>query len=73
MTDEKRFCALCDQSVRLVNKSDKIWGKGENAGVFIHVKSSEHGVPGCGRQFLREHQTYTEGDSDLNPPSETQY
>ena len=68
--DEERHCLFCDQPVRRVSSTEKeIWGKEAPRGDFIHVKTSDKGIPYCGRQFLKEEQTYTEEDRDPNEPA----
>lgn len=71
MANEHRFCIFCSQEVKTITKSDKekTWGKGTQAGEFIHVKTSDKGISYCGRHFLTEEQTYTEGDRDPNEPA----
>ena len=62
-----RNCIFCDNQVREVQKEDR--QVGPNPGQrFVHMKP-----PNSCRQFLTEDQTYTEGESDLQPPSEPQY
>jgi hypothetical protein len=66
-----------DQRVRKVSgATDKVFGKlpeNMSGDVFVHDYGADKGVPGCGKQFLAEHEIYTEGESDLQRPSEPQY
>lgn len=62
---ENRFCARDDKPVRQVagrndDQARKVLGRGIDAadGKFYH--SSGQGP--CGKQFLEEHETYTEED-----------
>ena len=64
VANEIRRCLYCDQEVKEPPDPEKVWGKGETKQGFIHNKSSSGGIPYCGRQFLNENQTYTEGDRD---------
>lgn len=65
-----RYCAYDDKEVRAVRDSDPdeirgmtgTIGKGPIASGYYHTTKNN-----CGRQFLTEDQTYTEGDSDFNP------
>lgn len=63
-----RFCVFDDRPVKLMTEEKKSWGKGESEGEYLHVTPEGS----CGRRVLNESQTYTEGESDLNPPSEAQ-
>lgn len=63
-----RYCLYDDQTVREMTKADKEWGNGIVEEGFVHTGSSD-GIPNCGRRVLTEDQTYTEGESDNNPPS----
>lgn len=64
-----------DQKVRELKSGDVAFGKApEDQGtLFVHDYGSDKQVPSCGKQFLAEHETYTEGESDLQRPSEPQY
>lgn len=68
--NERRYCAFDDQEVREIRQADndalKVLGKGAPPEGFYHTNAGK--IPNCGRQFLAEHQTYTEGESDLTPP-----
>ena len=69
---EYRFCAFDDQPVREMQKSDKEWGKGENAAGYIHDSGGADGIPSCGRRVLVEHETYVEGGSGYERTDEPQ-
>lgn len=60
MSTEVRFCAHCDQPVDEIADSKLITSKGEDTGKYKHKAPSHQGVGNCGRQFLREDETYTE-------------
>lgn len=62
---ESRFCAYCDQPAKPVTKGDREWGRATEAGGdwFVHVGTSEQGIPNCGRRLLSENQTYTESSN----------
>lgn len=71
---ETRYCARDDVEVRQIRQGDptvtEMFGKGATPqGSFYHVGGNGR----CGRQFLTENDTYTEGISDESPfPSEPQ-
>lgn len=66
---DSQFCIYCEVPVKRTATADKTFGKGP-VGEFYHVPKGDERP--CGRQFLAEHETYTEGDSDGNRPSEAQ-
>lgn len=70
-----QYCAFDDQEVVKLTKADREWGKSEDppGTLYRHSRSSDEGVPGCGRRVLQEHQTYEVGDSDHTPLTEPQY
>jgi hypothetical protein len=56
---ETRFCIFCDRQVEKLPKATKEWTTGGAAqGDYKHIGAG----PSCGRQFLFEHETYTETD-----------
>lgn len=63
--DPIRLCAHCEQEVVPIPEPTKEWTtRSGDAAQFKHRKLSENGIQNCGRQFLAEHDTYTERDSD---------
>lgn len=62
---EVRYCAHCDQEVEKIPDA-KEWtvSSDQVQRSFRHVKTHRDGVSYCGRQFLAEHETYTEGESE---------
>lgn len=68
-----RFCARDDQPVRESKEGERIIGRPIPRGKYVHTASSAQGVPGCGRPFLEESETYTEGESGYERTSEPQY
>lgn len=59
-----RFCARCDQPVEELPKGKEWTTSTEVQGEYRHKKTHKDGVPYCGRQFLAEHETYTEADGE---------
>lgn len=55
-----RFCAHCDQPVDEVPEGKEWTTRSGDVGKFKHKAPSVKGIPNCGRQFLAEHETYTE-------------
>ena len=77
MAEPIRYCAHCSVPVGetpMPGERSPVAGmKGEASGRFFHRYKSWHSVANCGRPFLEEHETYTEGESDLNPPTYREY
>lgn len=63
MAREIRLCVFCEQPVIAIPDATKEWTtkKGDPA-QFKHEKTSQNSIPYCGRQFLAEHDTFTETD-----------
>jgi hypothetical protein len=61
---EERFCAIDDMPVKPVRAGDpeltKKFGQGLDEATGKYYHSRGNGI--CGKQFLEEHQTYTETD-----------
>lgn len=60
MDTDPRFCAHCDQEVELLPAGKEWTAGGSSRGEYRHKSMSHIGIPNCGRQFLFEHETYTE-------------
>lgn len=68
-----RYCSYDDREVREPRAAEKVIGKDVPRGTWVHVGGTDKEVPGCGRPFLREEQTYTIGESGYERTSEPQY
>jgi hypothetical protein len=60
MAEEPRYCAHCDQPVEKLPEGKDWTTRAGDRGQYKHSRSSTNGVANCGRQFLAEHETYTE-------------
>jgi hypothetical protein len=60
MADEVRFCAHCDQKVEKLPEGKDWTTRTGDQGQYKHKVGAQDGVRNCGRQFLAEHETYTE-------------
>lgn len=63
-----RYCIFDDRPVKSMTEAKKEWGRAESESGFVHESDGAN----CGRRVLREEQTYTEGESDLNAPARSE-